>query len=129
MHLMEHLIFLLAPESVDEPEFDLEVKSDSEPEQEVVQELNLEQESEPEPEVFVSAAEHFIEADTDNDGALSIEELSQATGFQLMKQKNYIPKQIPIKMGKFLFQNSFLHQLQKRLLHSQASFSGPKTCQ
>ena len=73
----------ISSESVDEPEFDLEVKSDSEPEQEVVQELNLEQESEPEPEVFVSAAEHFIEADTDNDGALSIEELSQATGLSI----------------------------------------------
>ena len=73
----------ISSESVNEPESDVEVKSDFEPEQEVVQELNLGQESEPEPEVFVSAAEHFIEADTDNDGALSIEELSQATGLSI----------------------------------------------
>ena len=38
------------------------------------------EESEPEKEEFVSAAEHFIAADTDESGQLSIEELAEATG-------------------------------------------------
>jgi septum formation inhibitor MinC len=38
---------------------------------------------EPEEEEFVSAAEHFIAADEDSSGALSVEELAQATGATL----------------------------------------------
>jgi len=83
----------ISPESVDESETNSEIKIESEPEletaqeyeseSEAVQESELEPEPEPEPEVFVSAAEHFIEADTDNDGVLSVEELSQATGLSI----------------------------------------------
>ncbi len=71
----------ISPESVNESEANSEIKIESEPEPETVQESELE--PEPEPEVFVSAAEHFIEADTDNDGVLSVEELSQATGLSI----------------------------------------------
>ena len=40
-------------------------------------------EDEPAEEEFVSAAEHFIAADTDGSGALDVEELAQATGTSL----------------------------------------------
>ena len=46
-----------------------------------------EPEPEPEPETFVSVAEKFIEADTDKDGTLSVEELSKATGLSLEETK------------------------------------------
>ncbi|MBL6743482.1 MAG: hypothetical protein ISP83_03790 [Candidatus Poseidonia sp.] len=75
--------------------FDLELAADApvdaETQQEVAEpqqglpeaiELAPQHEEEPEEE-FVSAAEHFIAADEDGSGALSIEELAQATGSSL----------------------------------------------
>jgi hypothetical protein len=52
----------------------------AEPEPEVVEELPVEDIAAPVEEEFVSAAEHFIAADTDGSGALDVEELAQATG-------------------------------------------------
>ena len=55
---------------------EIEVITEAVPEEMIVDE----QESE---EPFVSAAEMFIQSDTDGDGTLSVEELSQATGLSI----------------------------------------------
>ncbi len=66
-----------------EPEPEPKLEPEPEPEPELEPESEPEPEPEPEPEIFVSAAEHFVEADTNNDGVLSVEELSQATGLSI----------------------------------------------
>ncbi|MGB1587611.1 MAG: EF-hand domain-containing protein [Poseidonia sp.] len=63
--------------------FSSELVSEPEPQVEVPSEpieVETPVEVEPAEEEFVSAAEHFIAADTDGSGALDVEELAQATG-------------------------------------------------
>jgi len=86
--------FSVVVEDKTEPTVEEVIPEVVEPEivQEIVEEVQQEVESEPEPialepeqsepvqEEFVSAAEHFIAADTDESGQLSIEELAEATG-------------------------------------------------